>query len=166
MWTVDAAKTLHLRGAILPPIAVLPVVKTPLALGRGLYESEFHLFKDRRRWPGPRTLSNGLSVSKKSGLSRPDAPIDGGGGRGSTGFISRGGPMYPARLRGLGAIRGLTFVQEQSPISCLNFPVLRSCVVSWDFCASYAARTPASSRLTAPPKPSPTIGLRKVRPII
>lgn len=45
MWTVDAAKTLHLRGAILPPIAVLPVVKTPLALGRGLYESEFHLFK-------------------------------------------------------------------------------------------------------------------------
>jgi hypothetical protein len=45
MWTVDAAKTLHLRGAFLPPIAVSPVVKTPLALGRGLYESEFHLFK-------------------------------------------------------------------------------------------------------------------------
>ena len=60
MWTVDAAKTLHLRGAILPPIAILPVVKTPLALGRGLYESEFHIFKRQagpRSDPGPHFLA-------------------------------------------------------------------------------------------------------------
>ena len=108
MWTVDAAKTLHLRGAILPPIAVLPVVKTPLALGSGLYESEFHLFKRQAAVAGAENaIERALGVKKVPVVSL-DAPIDGGGGRGSTGFISRGGPMYPARLRGLGEIRGLT----------------------------------------------------------
>jgi hypothetical protein len=83
-------------------------VKTPLALGSGLYESEFHLFKRQAAVAGAENAIERALGVKKVRVVSPDAPIDGGGGRGSTGFISRGGPMYPARLRGLGEIRGLT----------------------------------------------------------
>jgi hypothetical protein len=49
----------------LPPIAVLPVVKTPLALGRGLYESEFHLFKRQAAVAGAENaIERALGVKK------------------------------------------------------------------------------------------------------
>jgi hypothetical protein len=47
---------------------------------------------------GTCTLSIGLSVPKKSGLSRPVAPIDRGGGRGSIGTTKAAGRMYPFGL--------------------------------------------------------------------